>query len=339
MAFEPNIIIGKVPGYNNKTNLYNPEFYNKRLTSSISHIDLTPTGYIFNTHLITEAASAADTPIFQLGTDIAEDLKDKDGKKIVGSLAAYKLWESVLEGAGLNPTYQKIRILGTNESTINESINNEFGQNYIESLLDNSLTGSLSQITKNLKGAKGLVGGFSSTTPVQALQMMAKSESSLLGVLAGKALGINMSMPQIWHNSSYSSNLQLLVKLVSPTGSPDDIRNFILKPLKLLILMASPISVDGILYGYPSLWNIEARGLMSIKLGGVESIILTRGGNDTAFTKDQLPQNVDARIIFKPIIQGFATPLKEGNAYNMAKNYTMPTTNIYDIEKSMTIEV
>ena len=84
---------------------------------------------------------------------------------------------------------------------------------------------------------------------------------------------------------------------------------FIVRPLKLLLLAASPVTFDGITYGYPPLWQVEAKGMASMKLAGITAISLSRGGPDTVFNRYNQPTNIDVRIVVEPVIQGFATPM------------------------------
>ena len=73
-----------------------------------------------------------------------------------------------------------------------------------------------------------------------------------------------------------------------------------------LICASSPVTYNGTSYGFPPLWRIEAEGMQTIPLGGISTISIARGGNDTLFNQWNQPLNVDVRLSIESIIDGFA---------------------------------
>jgi len=47
----------------------------------------------------------------------------------------------------------------------------------------------------------------------------------------------------------YSGNLSVNIRLVSPYGHPKAVKEFILKPLSYLLLLAAPQTTNGVTYG------------------------------------------------------------------------------------------
>lgn len=338
------IIIGKIPGYNSNNLVENKDFYNNRLLSGITRVILEPTGYNFNSELLTKPTTGTGT-LFEIGPNIKGSLKNSVTGTQLEDITAVTNWNNIVSNnsnaysGGLKlGTYEKLILLCTNESIVNESINNDFGDNWLGSILEGK-SDLINKIKQTGQGISSAVTGFNSLSATQALDWLAKPTqdgdgSNMLSVLAGTALGINMSIPQVWKNSSYNSNLQMMIKLISPSGDEKDVRENIIKPLMLLILTGSPMTKDGILYGYPTLWNIKAEGLMHMKLAAVENIIITRGGTDTVFNKYHQPLHIDVRMVFKPIINGFAAPADE-KAVQKAKDGNIMMTNPYELGKSL----
>jgi len=347
------MIIGKAPGYNQMVNSTNTDFYNKRLLSGTSRIILEPTGYSFNTNSLINNDTPESRSFFNIGPDISEfDLGITD----IPLTSAISLWHDITSSNDnlfdISITnLSKFIILATNESTINESVNNDFGESNIGDFGDianlmtktssiqrsNWLFGKMGQMGSFAQEAgKGIssIAGFTSMGASEVLRMVSSNKYTILSLAAAKVLGISMSLPEVWKSSSYMSNLQLSIKLISPSGHPDDIEHYIERPLKMLLLMGSPITANGILYGFPPLWSVLAEGLNEFKLAAFESIIVMRGGNDTTFNKDNQPLNVDVRVVLKPIINGYGTPVNP-EAASLAASGEMMLNNVYDLSKSM----
>ena len=143
------------------------------------------------------------------------------------------------------------------------------------------------------------------------------TENDILNILSGKALGFQTTLPKEWANSDYNSGLQLMIRLISPSGHWKDINSYIIKPMMYLISAASPVTYNGISYGHPMLWKIRAEGMQNIDLGAISTMTISRGGTDTILNQWNQPLNVDIRLSFESIISGFAVGVKNsGNFYD-----------------------
>lgn len=328
------IVIGKIPGYNHQINENKIEGkkidYTNRLKNNLTTIKLKPTGYYINFGEITSDLLKYTTGILDTNNnlntskDIAKDLY-KIGPDIplgsqlnayvnssVKTVTALNNWKKLLQG-NINSdsvNIDELRILATNDSTMTEVFGNSFDTSSAEKI--SNRIGETS-IAKSVQAMKKAVTIDSSL----GLKMLESSNtnSNLLSVIAGKALGIQTALPKEWTKSDYTNSLQLMIKLVSPSGDPISIAEYILKPLKFLILAASPVTYDGINFGYPTLWEVEADGMMDIKLAGISAMTITRGGNETQFNRFNQPLNVDVRLTIEPLINGFAT-IANGDSYN-----------------------
>jgi hypothetical protein len=133
-------------------------------------------------------------------------------------------------------------------------------------------------------------------------------------LLSGAALGMNIASPKLWTSSQYNSTLNLFIKLVSPTGSPECIKRNILEPLLYLIAAASPITSYGTVYGYPFMWQIQAQGITNFRIGSIAALTIIRGSFETTFTKDLQPTVLDVRLTAVPLLTDFAVQTNSTNA-------------------------
>lgn len=208
--------------------------------------------------------------------------------------------------ANLHETlYDGFTILGTNDSTFNETISNEYGPNRfqqaaedISSKIKESAIGSAASLVGNLYRS------YDSANGLEALGIV--GQFGLLGALSGIFQGVKIQLPQVWNNSDYNSSLNIMIRLISPSGDQASIKKYIKDPLEILIRATAPITLDGMMYGYPMIWDVKAHGVMHLKLATVTALTITRGGNDTVFNKYDEPLNVDVRLMITPINPGFA---------------------------------
>lgn len=218
-------------------------------------------------------------------------------------------------------------VLGTNDSTFNETISNSFGTNRFQEVAGD--------IGAKIKSSPiGMVGtavaywkSMNSNAGIAALKE--QGQFGLLGALSGLVQGVKIELPQVWQNADYTSSLNIMIKLISPSGDSESIRRYIKDPLEILLRATAPVTVDGLTYGYPMLWDVRAHGIMHLKLAAITAMTITRGGNDTVYNKYDEPLNVDVRLMITPINQGFA----QGSM----RDYSMtdPTDVIYSLSSAV----
>ena len=310
-------VIGKIPGYN--SNIDNGNNYRSRLVGNLTKVKLTPTGYQINMG----ALSSDTSPV-----GIAANLSNmyKVGGSIKGTIPgttttipdALTIWKNMLfsnSKAFQNlQYYNELDILCTNDSTMTETFSNGFGDSAIDdlsNLLTRSGIGKLittgakgiqAATTYNSNAMQGLLGAAANVGNKNAVESWAKA-------ISAKALNVKIALPKQWVDSQYDNTLQLMIKLVSPNGHPTAIAKNILEPLFMLTTAAAPITYDGIIMGYPMLWEIKTQGLMDIKLGAITAMTITRGGTETQFNNYGQPLNVDVRLTISPLADYYVTPI------------------------------
>ncbi len=349
MSAKKKIVIGKVPGYNG--NIDPKNLYAKRLTEEFTRIRLYPTGYQIN---FGSMGNDNGTGIYTLGGNINKEVlssvfrSTEEGKvkNVTTKLQTYQAltaWKDLIKGQQvlsdlvslLDQDIDMLEILCTNDSTLTETFSNNFGKSKIETLMETGVGKVLGNVSNLVTGAKQAVTGLDSGAGLKMMGAM-NTKSNLLNLLLNKTFNMQTALPQEWISSDYNNQIQIMIKLVSPTGDQASINEYILKPLIYLTLATAPITTTGIFYGYPPLWRIEADGLMGMKVGGISNMTITRGGTETQFNKDKKPLNVDVRMTIVPIIPGFASPLGDHDLYNgTSENPKMIIQSFQDIKNSI----
>ena len=322
-----DLIIGKIPSYNANIRGHAGIDYDNRLLNNLTITSFNPVGYsidLFGTSGALYKMGKNVSPIIKGAQEsISDFMTVPEGINIVNTYTALKQWHTMQEALkraeDMNPTlYDAFKIISTNDSTITESLSNSYSHSMLERGLENlgahgkfgAAVTSIGTMGSKLSSAMDT---SSALSILSSMQDYAKNKSNTYGtamsVLFGKAIGIQSSFPKIWDRSSYSNTTSLTIKLVSPSGHSDDVDNFVVKPLLHILLAASPVTFDGITYGFPPLWQVESKGVQKSKLAGITMVSISRGGPDTLFNRYNQPTNIDVRIVVEPVIEGFATPM------------------------------
>ena len=317
------MVIGKIPGYNSAINGNSNINYENRLLNNLTITNFTPVGYSVDFGSVGS--------IYRIG----EDLKPSNSLNNSGILnessflsslnvsaistySALSQWKEMQAGVGLDGSniIDSFKIVATNDSTIMETLSNQYRDNYLEDLASKFTNNSFFSAVST--GYTKAMPSLDSSAALGILSTLNKFNSDLLpsgmvqqtaSLLFGKMIGIQSSFPKIWDRSNYNNTSSLTIKLVSPSGNPKDVMKYVIEPLRYLILAASPVTFDGITYGFPPLWRVEAKGMISMKLAGISALSISRGGPDTVFNKDNQPTNIDVRMVVEPVVSGFATPM------------------------------
>ena len=339
-----HIYIGKIPAYNSRIN--DPTIqYEKRLLNNLTVTKFEPIAYRINLDLSTAKAAiegaaelwdpekdelkagasagvstTQNTPKYGLYT-LGKTLSDKspvEGLKVSVS-DALKTWQDMQKTFGGNPVsyndkvVDSFSIIATTDSTINENITNDYGENMINkipSMLGGKIESLFQTSTKISSLIKGNVAAVDSQKMLDLLKFKNDlGDNQLLQILSAQALGIQTSLPKMWVRSDYNNTSSFSIKLISPSGHVDDVAKYILRPLRILTLACSPITFDGVSFGYPPIWKVETEGLGTSNLSAITAMTISRGGQDTMFNRYNQPTNVDIRLTVEPLVQGFATPL------------------------------
>ena len=369
MASTDYAIIGAIPGYNSNIDP-NGQYANK-LMGNINTVILEPCGYALNLSgaipFIGDTVSSAinntttgDNTLFKIGQNVNSKI-GLGTTEYISTETALAIWKNILTGVQssqstipaecqISTSVNKLELLCTNDSTFTEV----FSNNYKPSWLEEGTSGVAKDLSKysvligkvvsKLNSAKNIVSSFDSDAGRAVMKMTTETASKggdLLAILAAKSLGYQTTMPKEWANSNYDNGLQLMIRLVSPSGHYLDVFKYIVRPLMYLIAAAAPVTYNGVAFGFPPLWRVYAQGLQTINIAAISTLTIQRGGTDTIFNKFNQPLNVDVRLSLESIINGYATGIateKDKSFYEGMKDDNRPSivTNSKDIIDSFT---
>ena len=323
------MVIGKIPGYNSAIIGNQNINYQGRLLNNLTITNFTPIGYSMDFF--------SSKSLYRLGSDLQldKDLQNNTlsnptfndasqyGLNAVNTFNALKQWKQMQSSIGLKDQniIESFKIVATNDSTIMETLSNQYTDNQIDQMANKfansqilSMLGTgFTKVLPSLDSSAALSILGSINNSIDQSSSDGKSLNDSIGqatkALVGRMIGIQSAFPRIWDRSSYNNTSSLTIKLVSPSGHPNDIMKYVIDPLRYLILAASPVTFDGITYGFPPLWKVEAKGMLSMKLAGISALSISRGGPDTIFNYQNMPTNIDVRMVVEPVVAGFATPM------------------------------
>jgi hypothetical protein len=320
MAVSNMAVIGKIPGYN--INIDSQKEFEKNLLKGITFIDLLPMSYKANAEV---SGSSIQSVLNNL-----EKVFNSPGIFTQDSSVASSMFTAVLkrmqESFGLDNSFSEgikgLRIIAANDSTFTETLTNDYGAGNSLVAMAKDLFNGASQrfvpdeVVKAVGIAQKGMQGYSHAEMIQlagnAYQILNEgaggthAPAGLADILTGAFFGMSFAAPSMWAGSSYQSNLTCFVKLVAPVGTPECIQKNILEPILYLLAASSPLTAFGSMYGFPLLWQIQAKGITEFRLGGIASMSVIRGSFETTFNHLLQPTVVDVRLNIVPMLNDFA---------------------------------
>lgn len=285
----------------------------KLIRSNLSVVDLIPVDYAIRFEYITKnfdggagpneyaIAYDFDTPAMNYASRCHKyDLEEANG---------VQLWLT-------DDTQAYEEFSNSFENNIVETKLNEWGQigQQLQALIRtfpansglNQYIGKLGSVVRS--GTAGMLNavGLDGDIVGQTIGNIAGSAASM--ILQGKQI----SLPKIWRQSDYNPSITFNVKLISPYGDPESIKNFIIAPLIYILLLAAPESTDGLTYGLYQPVKIKSYGITNINLGAITSISLRRGGRESAYNVFKQPLQIDVGLTCIPLSGGFAYMAENG---------------------------
>lgn len=292
------------------------------MESKMNVIDIIPCDYMIPLNKALETFGEEGTK-----TDIVDALTPH-----ISYGAAVKEYQKICGLYGLEEGYGGLRLYLTDETTSTDDFTNTYTPNIIDTGFNKlrdmtkwarEIGRSVSSNYDEASRKYGRIGGEKAAelagtavdfaTGLAGFDTELASKLKILGGAVGEAIaaGNKISWPKLWSDSTYTPNISAVVKLVSPYGHPDAIKEFIIKPLMHLLIMAAPRTGDGISYGHTPKITLKGYGMAHLPLAQISNINLRKGGADTSYNIYRQPLSVDVSLQFQSLVDGFAVFDKE----------------------------
>jgi len=301
-----NVVVGHLPVYNKRIDPRRT--YRKRIAQNVARYSFIPISYRVNWSQLGDGK--VDGKVFEIQRE--RPLQKFKTTQIVNSISNVA---------------DSITIIATGDATHAESINNTYGYGKVMSMLNDIRQNGKVQILKELSDLSSLGGGASYTDDIR--EKTVHAGGSTFETILSSAMGLQLSLPKVWNKSAYSNSITITVKLVAPSGSPNDVYKFVVTPLKYLLLLASPTTNNGLVSGYPYLFEVTSAGNAYLKAGVVTSFSINRGGADNVFNIYGQPTSLDIRLTVSDVFEHFAV------AYDKVIGQTTGTSTLSDMEYSL----
>lgn len=189
--------------------------------------------------------------------------------------------------------------------SVGESFSNSFGENPLQSTINgfsskvrsfkNTIGAAVEGVTQVVDAATG---GLASGAVRAVTDMASAAVSGATFGLANPVLGIlygaNFELPKIWESSSSSlPRASYKMRLFSPYGNAYSQLFNLYVPLGMILAGALPRGTGSQSYTSPFFCQLFDRGRVQIQVGMIESLSITRGVSNLAFTKKGQTNAID----------------------------------------------
>ena len=185
-----------------------------------------------------------------------------------------------------------------NTGSVGEAFSNSFGSNPVESVF-NTISGKARNIGSFLSSATEIpiVGDITRFIGAAGATALSSASFGLANPLLALAYGVNITMPKQWESSSASlPRASYKIKLISPYGNAYSQLFNIYLPLAMILAGSLPRSTGLNTYTSPFVCQLFDRGRVNIQLGMIDSVSITRGTSNLAFTRSGQPNAIDVDL-------------------------------------------
>jgi len=202
-----------------------------------------------------------------------------------------------------------------------DSFTNEYGENFLQKFTNIASEGAgaiaqmrgatnvgqlFHQTTGSLKGMGGIPGaagslieGVGDTAAALLRALLPKSLMGGVDIVSKLATDSRLDFPMLWKNSGFQPSYSMTIRLYNPAPkSLEATRKYIAGPIAALMLLAIPISTDGITYHWPFIHKIISPGIYNLDPAYISNITIIKGGDQQQIGYNQRLGVVDVRIDF-----------------------------------------
>jgi hypothetical protein len=186
-------------------------------------------------------------------------------------------------------------------TSVSESADNTYGSSQVAEMA-NQKSGTLREadlLNPMYGGTARIVDSLKAMNPLGVLEAMGtfdgiitRTANALFRVVNGSQL----QFPEMWQDSRFDRSYNLSFKFYSPYGDKMSIFRYVYVPFIALLALALPRQ-DGLLgYESPFLLKVSSPGYFDIDMGVITSLTIMKGGTDSLWTIDGLPQMIEVNV-------------------------------------------
>lgn len=182
-----------------------------------------------------------------------------------------------------------------NPGSVGETFSNSTTSNPVESTF-NAISSKSRNMTNMLSAAADIpiIKDVLSLAADTGATILSNATFGIANPLLALAYGVNVTMPKVWESSSASlPRASYKMKLISPYGNAYSQLFNIYLPLAMILAGSLPRTTGMSTYTSPFLCEMFDRGRNNIKLGMIDSVSITRGTSNLAFSRGGHPSAID----------------------------------------------
>lgn len=179
--------------------------------------------------------------------------------------------------------------------SVGESFSNSHSANPLESTF-NAISSKARNIGNILSSATDIpvVQDVMKLAADAGAKVLSSASFGIANPLLALAYGVNITMPKVWESSSATlPRASYKMKLISPYGNAYSQLFNIYLPLAMILAGSLPRSTGSSSYTSPFVCQLFDRGRVNVQLGMIDSVSITRGTSNLAFSRSGHPNAID----------------------------------------------
>lgn len=185
-----------------------------------------------------------------------------------------------------------------NTGSVGESFSNSSSSNPIEATF-NAVSSKARNLGNLLSAATDIpvVSDVMKLAADAGATVLSNASFGIANPLLALAYGVNITMPKVWESSAATlPRASYKIKLISPYGNAYSQLFNIYLPLAMVLAGSLPRSTGSASYTSPFMCQLFDRGRVNIQLGMIDSVSITRGTSNLAFSRNGHPNAIDLDI-------------------------------------------
>ena len=166
----------------------------------------------------------------------------------------------------------------------------------------------------------------------KAAAFLKKTGMKIAGEFSEQALVLSgrgrITLPDIFESSSFSRSLSLEFKFHSPYGDTISIFENEFIPFLILLAMSAPRQTGKLTYASPFAIRVFVKNHININFGMVESLSVTRGGDNNDWCPNGFPKTLTCTMQIKDMEPNISLPLASRGPVKAALEVMFPSSGI-----------